>query len=187
MDELEEAINELKRIEKKQGIDHTKGLPESLFIYATTLMPVANIDLLITNHKGELLLSWRDDKYYGAGWHIPGGCIRILETIEQRIQKTAKNELGCTVKYEKTPLAVRELFVNEQRPHLDDQLERSHNISLLFSAEVPEDYCIDNGNKNEHESGYLKWFSGMPEDLLLAHYKLYGDILNKYFMENKND
>ena len=190
MEELEGAIKELKRIEKKYGIDHTNGLPESLFEYATTLMPVANIDLLVTNKKGEVLLSWRDDRFYGSGWHIPGGCIRVREPIEMRIQKTAEQEIGCKVDYDKQPMVVRESFVDEDRPWLEDQLERSHNISLLYAAQVTDDYCIDNGEKTEHEAGFLKWFSRVPKDLLLAHQKLYGDILQNHFEKlggNYND
>lgn len=144
-------------------------------------MPVANIDLFITNSKGEVLLSWRDDNFYGCGWHIPGGCIRIRETIEERVQKTAIDEIGCRVKYDKNPIVVRESFVEHDRPWLSDQLERSHNISLLFSAELEDGFVFDNGTKSEHEVGYLRWFNMMPDDLLAAHQELYGDILEEHF------
>ena len=62
---LVEAINTLQDIMVKDGVDPTKGLPEELFIFGTTLMPVSNVDLFITNDKGQVLLSWRDDQYYG--------------------------------------------------------------------------------------------------------------------------
>ncbi len=190
MGELEEALERLRAIVKKDNIDFRKGLPEPLFLFATTMMPVANIDLLITNNNGEVLLTWRDDIYFGRGWHIPGGCIRIQETLDTRIQKTAIDEIGTEVIYNKKPITVRESFVGEERPWLDDQLERSHNISLLYSARLPNGYEIDNGGRMEHDVGYIRWFKEMPSDLLKAHRRLYGDVLENFFNnqeEMKND
>ena len=180
MDDLEVAIENIRKIVKKQGIDFRKGLPEPLFEFATTLMPTPNIDLLITNDAGEVLLTWRDDKFYGQGWHIPGGCIRIQETLDERIQKTAEEEIGTRVIYNKNPITTRESFMKRERPWLKDQLERSHNISLLYEAKLPEGYVIDNKGRLEHERGYMKWFSKVPDDLLPEHQDLYVDIIRKY-------
>ena len=115
MGELEEAIEKIREYVKENNIDFRKGLPEPLFLFATTMMPVANIDLLITNARGEVLLTWRDDIYFGQGWHIPGGCIRIKETLDMRIQKTAIDEIGTEVIYDKKPITVRESFADENR------------------------------------------------------------------------
>ena len=60
------------------------GLPDEVFTYISTVTPLVNVDLLIRNDKGEILLSWRYD-YRRSGWHIPGGIIRYKETFEQRI------------------------------------------------------------------------------------------------------
>lgn len=189
MEELEATISRLRQIIKEQGLDFTKGLPESLFVFATTLMPVINIDILASNEKGEVLLTWRDDKFYGQGWHIPGGCIRIRESVDDRVRITALTELGTKVNYKKEDMIVRE-YMEGSRPWLDDELERCHNISLLFPATVPKDYVIDNKGKKEHDVGYIKWFNCIPEDLLDAHKKLYGDILIEHFKTlggNDND
>lgn len=180
MDELEESIERVREIVMKRGIDFRDGLPEPLFEFATSLMPTPNIDLLITNNKGEVLLTWRSDKYYGAGWHLPGGCIRIQETLDERIQKTALSEIGSTVIYNNNPIVTREAFVKRYRPGLKDQLERSHNISILYEARLPDEFQINNGDKSEHDVGYMKWFSGVPDDLLPEHQELYVDIIRKY-------
>ena len=160
MDELEVAIEKVREIIKKRGIDFRDGLPEPLFEFATSLMPTPNIDLLITNKKGEVLLTWRSDKYYGTGWHIPGGCIRIQETLDERIQKTALSEIGSSVIYNKNPIVTREAFMKRDLLWLKDQLEISHNISILYEVQLPDGFQINNGDKSEHDTGYMKWVYG---------------------------
>lgn len=182
---LIEAINTLQNIMNEEGINPTQGLPEKLFIFGTTLIPVSNVDLFITNEKGQVLLSWRDDKYYGKGWHIPGGCIRLRESWLERIQKTAVAELGTDVEVELTPLLVRESMTSQLRPWLKNQLKRTYNISMLFNCKLPKDYKINSERIDYGLEGYLKWFDAIPEDLLLCHRELYGDLLEAWFKEKR--
>ena len=77
-------------------------------------------------------------------------------------------------------------MIKEKISRLDNQLERSHNISLLFEAVLPDGYMIDNGTLTEHDSEYKKFFNFYPPDLLKAHDDLYGDILTDFF-KNKED
>ena len=72
----------------------SEGLPEELFLFITWITPIINVDLLIKNEQNHTLLTWRDDGYWPAGWHVPGGIIRYKETIAQRIKVVAKTELG---------------------------------------------------------------------------------------------
>jgi len=51
----------------------TEGLPEELFLYITIITPLINVDLLIKDENGRTLLSLRDERYTGIGWHVPGG------------------------------------------------------------------------------------------------------------------
>lgn len=71
------------------------------------------------------------------------------------------------------------------RLHLENQLVRSHSISILYDCILPESYTIDNGMKEEHEAGYLKWFAYVPNELLECHKRLYGDFLREWFDRNK--
>lgn len=180
-DRLLQAINELQKAMDEGNVDPRNGLPEELFWFGTTLVPCANIDLFIVNAERQVLLTWRDDQFYGTGWHIPGGCIRIQETLDTRIQKTALSEIGCAVVYDTNPIVTRESFVKEERPWLKNQLQRSHNISLLYRCNLPEGYEINNGNLQKTDAGYKKWFGHLPDNLLSAHKELYGDILTEYF------
>ena len=80
-------------------IKPTDGLPEELFFLVSSLVPIVNIDLFVTNNNREVLLSWRSDLHHGKGWHIPGGCVRLKETLLDRVEKTALSELGTIVHY----------------------------------------------------------------------------------------
>lgn len=164
----------------EESIDPTKGVTKELFHFAITLIPCANINLFIT--RGEkLLLAWRDDEFYGKRWHTPGGCIRLKETLNNRIQEAARNEIDTELIYNPDSFITREAILTEHRPWLKNQLERSYNISMLFDCRLPDGFEIGNTSPNEHTRGYLKWFDRRPEGLLDAHKSLYGDIIDLFF------
>lgn len=147
--------------------DPTKGLPEEIFQFISSVTPMVNVDLLVRDENGHILLAMRDDKFEGMVWHIPGGIIRFRETMEERLQKTAVNELGCRVLFEREPIAVNEIFV----PHE----ERGHFISFLYQCRLPEEFEIHSGEPASE--GDLKWFSNCPRDFIKCQRGIYG----KYF------
>lgn len=175
MGKVSEAIQKLKIAMNEEGVNPRDILPLDLFEFSTSLLPFINVDLIIQNCKDQILLSWRDDSHYGTGWQIPGGIIRMMESIDDRIQKTAIREIGCKVEYDKEPIAVHENIITEYRKGLQNQLERAHNIALLFSCRVPDEYVIDNGDKSEYDEGFLRWFDKFPENLLECHKPLMND------------
>ena len=69
------------------------------------------------------------------------------------------------------------MFVRDERPWLENQLERPHNISLLYKCTLSGNFELDNGTLKETDAGYKKWFDCVPDNLLKAHKDLYGDIL----------
>lgn len=171
---IQEAINNLRLTMKEERIDPRRGLGEDLFVFSSSLVPVVNVDLFITNDEKELLLVWRDDKFSGQGWHIPGGCVRLKETLEERIVKTAQDDIGSNVCFDKEPIAVREDINHEDRCWLKNQLERSHNISFLYNCKLPEKQSVICDER-------IRWFSSIPESLLQQHKILYGDIISQFF------
>ena len=176
-EKVKAAIQQLQEAMKIEGVDPTEGLPEELFIFSTTLAPIVNIDLFITNENHEILLAWRDDIYHGKGWHIPGGCVRLRERLETRVIKTDEKELGVPIDYNPDPIAVREIMEPEIRPLLSNQLERCHNVSFLYEGSVKAGYAVP-----EIVDGVeLRWFDSLPDDLLKVHIDLYGDIIQNYF------
>ena len=73
---------DLSKIEKKIN-NPKKGLPDEIFYFVGRLTPYINVDLLIKSPTEGTLMTWRDDKYSGKGWHLPGGIIRFREKIKK--------------------------------------------------------------------------------------------------------
>ena len=88
-------INDLLQKIRNKIQNPREELPEEIFLFATEITPMVNVDLLIKDKDGRILLSWRNDRFYDKGWHVPGGILRLQETFEQRIQLTALEEIGC--------------------------------------------------------------------------------------------
>lgn len=117
-------------------------------------------------------MTWREDVHNGAGWHIPGGCIRFRETMQERIQNCAMAELNMEVQAEPTPIAVVEHIIDYTRP-IEDQNERAHFITICFKCHLP------NGSEIPKNA---KWFDDLPDNLLRtqeAYRKQWQDIRKK--------
>lgn len=135
-----------------------EDLPEELFLFVSSITPLINVDLLINDERNHALLTWRDDAFYGAGWHIPGGIIRYKEQARDRIRKVAEEELGCSVEAEHTPILITESF-SERR-------ERGHFISLLYRCRLTSDPSPRLQAGETPQRGQWRWHERAPEDLL---------------------
>lgn len=175
--QVSEAIGCLKAAMADEGIDPRKGLGTELFLFSTTLAPCLTVDLLIHDANGQLLLAWRDDVYNGQGWHLPGGCVRLHESLSDRVRRSSLQEIGTEVLFNPAPLAIREDIILHPREEVQNKLERSHNVSFLYDCILPEDCSVPAifGGTS------LRWFASMPENMLEAHMRQYGDILEKFF------
>ena len=143
--------------------DARRGLPIELFYFTSRLTPLVNVDLLIRNDRGEILLTWRHDQFY-KGWHIPGGIIRFKETAAERIKAVALSELGATVDAGSSPCEVHEM---------QDRARdiRGHFISLLYEARLAS--SLD-ASRQCHDvakpaNGQWAWHGPCPDDLLPTH------------------
>ncbi len=110
------------------ALDPNGGLPEELFLFVSRLVPMVNVDLFISDDQGRVLLTWRDDEIFGAGWHIPGGMIRYKETAQDRIRAAALEELGAEVVIDGAPI-VEQLIEPERRL-------RGHLVALLYKCRL---------------------------------------------------
>lgn len=131
-----------------------KDLPEKEFLDISKKTPLINVDLLIQNEVGEVLLSWRDDEYCGTGWHIPGGIIRHGETLRERLELTALRELKRLPVFEGAPCKITEIF-NEQE-------YRNHFISLLYKGRCNRNEINTVSIESSHQPGDLSWFDYFP-------------------------
>ncbi len=142
-----------------------KGLSEEVFLFASRLTPLVNVDLLIRNEEGHVLLTWRDDEIFGSGWHIPGGCVRLGERFADRIKAVAAIELGVSVSFEPIPVGLFETIDPER-------MNRQHHVSILFDCTLTSPLNLDlRCNTNPPRPGYWVWHSRRPEKMLQYAYE----------------
>jgi colanic acid biosynthesis protein WcaH len=138
------------------------GLPEDLFYFVSRTTPMVNVDLLIKDEDGRTLLSWRDDRHTGTGWHLPGGIIRFKEKLETRVGQVAKTEIGTPVTFKPVPLAINEIIHGTKRI-------RGHFISILYDCFLSKSFIPGNEGLSRKDPGFLMWHGSCPGDLLVYH------------------
>jgi ADP-ribose pyrophosphatase YjhB (NUDIX family) len=138
--------------------DPRHGLPQEVFRFISRMTPLINVDLLIQDGGPRTLLTWRDDEFYGPGWHVPGGIIRYKETAADRIGACAREELGAGVSSDPAPLGIYETISKEPT--------RGHHISLLFRCRLlsPPEEGKRAGDSPKH--GQWRWHDRCPPDLI---------------------
>jgi colanic acid biosynthesis protein WcaH len=141
--------------------DPHAGLPEDVFRFVSRMTPMVNVDLLIKDERGRILLAWRDDEFNGPGWHVPGGIVRYKERMEDRVREVAANEIGAAVAFDPEPIALNQVF----RPHAT----RGHFISVLYRCRMPGTYEPANEGLRPGDAGFLRWHDAAPEDLIDVH------------------
>lgn len=158
-----EALKDLCARLKALAGDARHGLPHEVFLLVSQLTPMVNVDLLLRNDAGQSLLTWRADEFYGPGWHIPGGIVRFKESFADRIQEVARIELGCSVSFNPTPIAMNEVTA----AHRD---VRGHFVSLLFecrlSSPLAEALKFSAGMP---KNGQWQWHDHCPDNLIRVH------------------
>ena len=152
--EIQEAI---ARLDEAAG-EAQEGLPEELFLFVSRVTPLINVDLLIQDEDKRTLLTWRDDEYFGQGWHLPGSIIRYKERAADRVQKCARQELGAEVDFESSPTVIVETA--------EERRTRGHFISLLYRCTLKSgpDPKLKAGDKPK--VGEWQWHKGCPENIL---------------------
>jgi ADP-ribose pyrophosphatase YjhB (NUDIX family) len=138
--------------------DPRHGLPNEVFRFVSRLTPLVNVDLLIQD-QGRTLLTWRDDEFYGPGWHVPGGIIRFKESTNHRLRACAREELGAAIEPDTEPLLVSEMISTGD--------SRGHFVSLLFRCHVisPLDEVRRAVSKSP-SPGQWQWHRTCPPNLL---------------------
>jgi ADP-ribose pyrophosphatase YjhB (NUDIX family) len=139
--------------------DPRDGLAPEVFVFVSRITPLINVDLLIQDDRSRTLLTWRDDEFFGAGWHLPGGIIRYKETAADRIRACAREELGADLASDAAPLLVAET--------IRQQATRGHFISLLFRCRLisPPDPAKQ-AVTDPPAAGQWRWHQRCPPDLL---------------------
>jgi len=109
------------------------------------------------------LLTWRTDEHYGAGWHVPGGIVRLKETLASRVKAVARLELGAEVEFNPVPVAVNEVI----RPA---RKTRGHFISFLYRCSLTtQPSATLRFRAGQARPGEWMWHAVCPPDLLVVH------------------
>ena len=133
------------------AIDAKNGIGEELFLAVSQLVPSVNVELLIrSDDRKSTLLTWRDDQYYGPGWHVPGGIIRFKEEMKERVEKVAKREFDRKLASVNGPIGFHEMF-----NHTRDI--RGHFLSFVFEVTLDEPPDEDRRAADELEDGMWRW------------------------------
>lgn len=168
-----EECQAVKTIRESVG-DASQGLPEEVFELASSIVPMINVDLLFQDRQGRILMIWREDPVCGCGWHIPGGIIRFKESIEERIQKTAQNELGVQIRFDSQLMAMNELILPQNL--------RGHFISLLYRCFLPEDFrfCPVADPEKAYQTGDMYWHEVCPRQWVQGQKAIYSGLFSSF-------
>lgn len=177
---LELTAEQMRAVQllREGRLDADGGMPQEMFLLLSGLVPLPNVDLLITNNRGQILLTRRQDSWYQNSWHIPGGCMHYAEEFLHCVQETAKRELGSEVIVSPEPVAVRNV-IRGVDPAKEYPRERGHNVAILFKCLMPEGWRIDNGSKTVRDDGFAAWFDVLPEDFMEIQH-VYDDVLKPW-------
>jgi len=154
-------IHEAIEFLDKQISDPSSGLPEELFLFISRLTPMVNVDLLIKDENGRTLLSWRDDSFAGAGWHLPGGIVRFKEKLKERVLKVAETEIGTVVEFDPVPVTINQVICKHDT--------RGHFISILYKCFLSNKFIPMNTGLTNTDKGYLMWHDSCPENMVEVH------------------
>ena len=104
----------------------------------------------VASGKRQILLTMRDDQYYGKGWHIPGGFIGPGETRQETVERIAGREIR-----------IKPTFRQIIKPFFHDDDPRFPHVAIVFE-------CSYDG---QEEVSAGKWFDSMPDNIIKAHEK----------------
>lgn len=151
-------------------IDAANGIGEELYLAISQLTPSINVDLIVKSDNGkQTLLTWRDDRYYGPGWHVPGGVIRFKEKLLDRVHKVARKELNTELSRVDGPIGFHEMF-NKTRD------VRGHFISFVYEVTLAAPPAADQFAGEAPQNGQCQWFEACPENLIPNQSALRGYI-----------
>lgn len=171
---MEPLTNAIRQIHDAVGHPHPGRLPPELFLLLSRLVPLFTVDMWIERQDGAVLLTWREDEFFGRGWHVPGSVLRLGETTQHRLRECAREELGAEIEAEPLPFDLME----EIQPHIQAGTDpmarnRAHNVSaayrcrLLTPLDPAHEYRPD--SNTPPQPGQWAWHHHCPDELLAVH------------------
>jgi colanic acid biosynthesis protein WcaH len=122
-------------------------IERSLFMKIRKAVPLVAVDILAVN-DGRLLLMLRNNEPGKDLWFVPGGRVRLGETLERAAERVISEE---------TSLKCGHI---EKKGSMTHFWPEAHYVSIFFRAEAENDDVILDA---QHRA--FKWISRPPEDL----------------------
>jgi hypothetical protein len=147
-----------------------EGLPEEVFPLAGRSTPPMNADLPIRDNLGRTPLRWRNYRFHGSSWHVPGGILRHTGTAADRIHAVPRLELRSGGAAASEPAAVRENV---------DRRARDRGLLVLppYACRLPDP--LDETRKfvpGEPKRNRLRWHTKRPSEPIAAQRRYEGLI-----------
>ncbi len=117
-----------------------------------SMVPRLTVELVITNHAGELFLAKRAIEPCKGRWHLPGGTVRFAEPLITAVQRIAERELGIRVQ-QTVSIGIIE-YPSHYLHGLDDPVGIVYKIQV-FQGNI-------HSNQEASSSG---WFRECPHDM----------------------
>jgi len=132
--------------------------------------PNLSVDAIISNtyNSNEILMISREN--FPLGWALPGGYVKIGETVENALIREIKEETNLTI-------SDYSLFGVYSDPKRDP---REHVVTLVYDAEISNISYLYPGI----EANKINWFNienllKMKESLAFDYYKIISDYAKK--------
>ncbi len=133
-----------------------KKLPYDLFLKSFEYAPRVACNLLVVNNQNEILLIKRAKPPFADFWHLPGSFLLKDETLDDCLQRVAKDELGLDI----NPKNAKLLGVFEDI----EKDPRGHVIDIVYKYIVQEISLQIIGDTKE-----VQFFSSLPENIGFNH------------------
>lgn len=126
--------------------------------------PFLTVDAIIELHGGIILIKRKNPPH---GWAIPGGFVDYGETLEEAVQREAKEETGLDIEL------VRQ-FHTYSVPERDP---RHHTVSTIFIARATGN--PEAGDDAREVGIFMK--DSLPEDIAFDHRQILDDYFSKRY------
>ncbi len=137
-----------------------KRLPFEEFTSIYSKVPRLCVDLMVQKDSGILLIKREIQPSLGK-WHFPGGTVLLGETLEDSIQRIAKEELNIEVEIEKL-LGYMEFF--KDRPGSFGNEAYGQTVSLGFLVKYKSGEV-----KGGFQGKEIRTFDKIPENMVEEH------------------
>ncbi len=146
----------------KQEMDISFKISDGRFNYRVCAVIINDNKLLAMHDENSLY------------FYLPGGRVKLHETVENAILREVKEELGIDVKIDR-PLWVHQAFFTE-----DVTKERFHELCVYFLIDIKDTNLLDRGLKfkgcEKHHTNNFEW---------LEFNRLQGEYIYPLFIKKK--